>query len=103
MEIEGVSPENIGNLFLKRYAPSSNFWIVDRNIIRLNNKISQYSELGRDLKTLISDAMHGTMKTSYLYRNKQFRLNSILQRQVYRFARYISASDRQYRESHFRW
>lgn len=78
-------------------------WVVDRNIIRLSNKISQSGELGRDLKTLVSDAVHGTMKTSYLYRNKRLRLDSILQRQVYRLAGHISSPEGRYKGFHFRW
>lgn len=78
-------------------------WVVDRNIIRLSNRISQHKELGRELKTLIADSVHDTMKTPYLYRNKRLRLDSILQRQVYRLAGHISSPEGRYKGFHFRW
>lgn len=77
-------------------------WVVDRNVIKLRHELSKNDQLSPPLKKRLTDDIHQTMATIYPYRGKKLRLESILQRQVYRLCSAI-AEQKHYRGFHFKW
>ncbi len=77
-------------------------WVVDRNIIKLREKIANARDFDFKLKKDIADAICKTMQTKYLYNRKKVKLENILQRQIYRFSGSISKKDL-YKGYVFRW
>ena len=77
-------------------------WVVDRNVIKLRHGLSKDDQLSPALKKRLTDEIHQTMATIYPYRGKKLRLESILQRQVYRLCSTI-VDQKHYRGFHFKW
>ena len=77
-------------------------WVVDRNIIKLRHQLQDTSELTRENKTAITNAIDETMTNKMVWHGKQLRLENILQRQAYRLAGAMVDS-RPYKGIHFRW
>lgn len=77
-------------------------WVVDRNIIKLRSQLNGKTELTPSIKKKIIADIHKTFNTKYHYRKRKMRLESILQRQVYRLAG-VFAEDKKYKSYRFRW
>lgn len=77
-------------------------WVVDRNVIKLRSQLDGLSSFDQKIKTMISNNIHRTMMTSYLYNKKKVKLENIIQRQVYRFAGSLAAQ-KNYKGYTFKW
>lgn len=77
-------------------------WVVDRNIIKLREKIANAKSFDAKLKKLISDSIYKTMQRKYLHNKKKVKLENILQRQVYKLSGFISCGGR-YKGYIFKW
>lgn len=78
-------------------------WVVDRTIINMRQLASQHNELNDKLKRRLSQDILETMGKRYPYKGKKVRLDSLLQRQIYRLARTFIDPTQQYRGYRFRW
>jgi len=83
---------------MEEYRP----WVVDRNVIRLRNHLSPHTQLTDSAKRLLIEAVHTTFDTEYPYRGKKLRLETILQRQVYRLCGFLYGK-KHYQPLLFRW
>ena len=77
-------------------------WVVDRNIIKHRASLQNQTGLTTPIKKQIIADIHKTFATSYHYRKRKMRLESILQRQVYQLAGTF-AGNKNYRSYRFRW
>ena len=77
-------------------------WAVDRTIIKARELVGAASDLTPKVKKQIIGGVHKTFDTRYHYQNRKMRLESILQRQVYKLAGTF-AGDKKYRPYRFRW
>ena len=77
-------------------------WVVDRTIIKLRDRLSKTQSFDFLVKKSISEEIHKTMATYYIYNKKRVKLENILQRQVYKFAGCV-ASDKKYKGYIFKW
>lgn len=78
-------------------------WVVDRNIIKLRQRLGDKAELDKELKSKIIEAIDGTVATAFPYRQKKVRLENIMQRQAYRLAASMIDRKKAYRGIKFRW
>lgn len=58
-------------------------WVVDRNVIKMANKLHAASELTPKIKKELITSIHKTFATHYHYQGKKLKLETILQRQIY--------------------
>jgi CRISPR-associated protein Cas1 len=77
-------------------------WVVDRNVIKLREKMSETSELTPAIKKQLGFAIHKTFATRYPYKKSKMRLESILQRQCYRLAG-VFVEQKKYIAYRFKW
>lgn len=77
-------------------------WIVDRIIIKLRFQLEGLSSFDPKIKKMISNNIHQTMMTSYIYNKKKVKLENIIQRQVYKFAGSL-AEQKNYKGYTFKW
>lgn len=77
-------------------------WVVDRNVIKIREKLSKARVFDAKIKKLISDSIYKTMQTKYLHNKKKVKLENILQRQVYKLSGCIS-SEGKYKGYVFKW
>ena len=78
-------------------------WGVDRNIIKMRQRLDGKKELDKELKSKIIAAIDGTVATAFPYRQKKVRLENIMQRQAYRLAACMIDVHKTYRGMKFRW
>lgn len=77
-------------------------WVVDRNVIKMRQKLKQDQQLTAALKKQLSSAIHQTFAARYAYRGKRLKLETILQRQAYRLAGCMVENHR-YQAYRFKW
>ena len=77
-------------------------WVVDRTIIKLRSQINGLSMFDVKIKKSISNEIHSTMMTHYIYNKKKIKLENIIQRQIYKFAGAI-AEQKKYKGYTFKW
>lgn len=79
-------------------------WTVDRNIIKLKNRILKAGKLEPALKKKIIAGVHETFARKYPYKGKKVILESILQRQCYRLAGTFAKGEAGFYKPYlFRW
>jgi len=83
---------------MEEYRP----WVVDRNIIKLRDKISASSNFDAKLKKNIISQIHKTLAKQYSYKNKKVKLESIIQRQVYALAGFLFGK-KKFKPYIFKW
>jgi CRISPR-associated protein Cas1 len=83
---------------MEEYRP----WCVDRIIIKIRTILEKESTINSMIKSLIIKEIHETFSQKYPYKGKKLRLESILQRQVYRISAYFFGK-KQYRPYIFKW
>ena len=76
-------------------------WVVDRVIIK-HRELLCGNQLDIKMRKTIINNIHKTFNTKYHYRNRKMRLESVLQRQVYRLAGSFYG-DKKYRPYYFKW
>lgn len=78
-------------------------WVVDRNVIVLRSQLEKSAKgLTPDLKKAVVDAIDHTMAGKISWKGKDFRVENVLQRQVYRLVGAIT-EDKSYRGIRFKW
>lgn len=83
---------------MEEYRP----WVVDRNVIRLRNHLMPADGISPSAKHAVIEAIHETFDTEYPYRGKRMKLETILQRQVYRLCGFLYGK-KHYQPLLFRW
>lgn len=83
---------------MEEYRP----WVVDRSVIKLRSALKQLDDLSPAIRRRIVVEIHETMSRKYDCHGKQLRLETILQRQVYRVAGYFMGQ-KIYKPYIFRW
>lgn len=78
-------------------------WVVDRAVIKLRASLGDKGELSARLRKRIIASVHATFARTYPHRGRQMRLESILQRQVYRLSGCFMHPDKRYRPYSFKW
>jgi len=76
-------------------------FVVDRNIIKLRFKLEKSSDFNK-IKKDIAKAILTTLTKKYHYNHNKIRLESIIQRQIYKISAYFSGNDK-YKTYIFRW
>ena len=77
-------------------------WVVDRVVIKSRIQLETKQDLDSKTKKLLVDEIHTTFATSYPYHGRKLRLESILQRQIYRLGGCFSG-EKHYRPYVFKW
>ena len=77
-------------------------WVVDRNVIKMRSALEKEVFLTPSLKKQLTEQIHQTMDDLFPYKGKKIKLQTIVQRQVYRFCACIVKGQR-YRGYHFKW
>lgn len=77
-------------------------WVVDRNVIKMRSALEKEGSLTPALKKQLTEQIHQTMDDLFPYKGKKIKLQTIVQRQVYRFCACIVKGQR-YRGYHFKW
>ena len=77
-------------------------WVVDRNVIKLRREAERSGNFSPKLKKRLSGYIMDTMKKRYPWRGKRLRLDTIMQRQAYRFAGSM-VEGRPFRPYGFKW
>ncbi|MCZ8341770.1 MAG: CRISPR-associated endonuclease Cas1 [Leptospira sp.] len=81
---------------MEEYRP----WVVDRNVIKLcGEDDTTFGDIQR--KRLIA-GIHETLSNKYFYKKKKVKLESIIQRQIYRFVASFSQTQ-EYKPYVFKW
>lgn len=84
--------------FMEEYRP----WVVDRNVIKMRASLEKEESLTPEIKKILGNNIHQTMNTLHPYRGKKLKLQTIVQRQIYRFcANMIKAVP--FKGFHFKW
>lgn len=77
-------------------------WVVDRNIIKLRFQLTKESSLNQELKNRIIKEVHESFSKKYKYNGKLLKLETMLQRQVYRLCGFIYGN-KKYKHITFKW
>lgn len=77
-------------------------WVVDRNVIKMRAKISNDKKIDAELKKYLSNQVHETMSKKLNYKNKRLRLETIMQRQIYKLASSV-VKNNPYKSYRFLW
>ena len=77
-------------------------WVVDRNVIKMRSALGKEEAITPALKKQLTNSIHQTMNDLYPYKGKKLKLQTIMQRQIYRFCSCI-VKDNRYRGYHFKW
>ena len=77
-------------------------WVVDRSIIKIRSKIIDKKEMTPLLKKQLIQEIQKTLAKKYPYRGRSIRLESIIQRQVYRLGGYLK-SQQKFKPYLFKW
>lgn len=77
-------------------------WVVDRNVIKMRSALGKEKAITPALKKQLTNSIHQTMNDLYPYKGKKLKLQTIMQRQIYRFCSCI-VKDNRYRGYHFKW
>jgi CRISPR-associated protein Cas1 len=83
---------------MEEYRP----WCVDRIIIKLRNQIETEKVINPKIKKEIISEVHKTFLHRYLYKGKELKLESILQRQIYRISAHFFGK-KKYKPFLFKW
>lgn len=83
---------------MEEYRP----WVVDRNVIRLRNHLLGSERISHAAKQAVIESIHETFDTTYPFRGKRLKLETILQRQVYRLCGFLYGK-KHYQPMLFRW
>ncbi len=76
-------------------------FVVDRNIIKMRKKLSKAKEFN-SIKRDVAKAILSTLTRRYSYNHRKLKLESIIQRQLYRMSGYF-CGEKKYRSYVFRW
>ena len=77
-------------------------WVVDRNVIKLRRDAEKEGSFSMKLKKKLSSNILATIEKRYPWRGKRLRLDTIMQRQAYRFAGSI-IEEKPFKAYCFRW
>ncbi|PMM50267.1 CRISPR-associated endonuclease Cas1 [Vibrio splendidus] len=77
-------------------------WVVDRNVIKMADKLQKSGELTPKIKKQLIASIHKTFATHYPYQGKKLKLETILQRQIYRLSGAFYG-EKKYKPYIFRW
>lgn len=77
-------------------------WVVDRNVIKIRSALENEETITPALKKQLTNSIHQTMADLYPYKGKKLKLQTIMQRQIYRFCSCIVKGNC-YRGYHFKW
>ena len=77
-------------------------WVVDRVIIKNRQLIAKSKKFEYKLKRRVIEDIQKTCDKKYLYNKKKLSLESIIQRQVYKFCGSLG-SDKRYKPYQFKW
>ncbi|PHR86635.1 MAG: CRISPR-associated endonuclease Cas1 [Moritella sp.] len=77
-------------------------WVVDRDVIKLANRLGKAGELTPKLKKELVVSIHKTFASHYQYKGKKVKLEVILQRQIYRLSGCFSGA-KNYKPYIFKW
>ncbi len=81
---------------MEEYRP----WVVDRNVIKLSK--SDHSQFTPELKKQLIENIHKTIANKYFYKGKKVKLESIIQRQVYKLCAHLY-NKKEYQPYLFKW
>ena len=77
-------------------------WVVDRAVIKFRIKTERKNYIDKDLKVRLIQEIQATFGRKYWYRRQRVKLESIVQRQIYRLSGYFQDNSR-YRPYLFKW
>jgi CRISPR-associated protein Cas1 len=77
-------------------------WVVDRNVIKIRNELKDQTTLKETTKKKFISLILDTFSSEFSYDNKRCKLETILQRQIYRFCGTI-VNQKPYKNYIFRW
>jgi len=77
-------------------------WVVDRSVIKLRPLIEKEDFLGPGLKKRVIEEIHETFSKKYYFFGKNLKLETMLQRQVYRLCGHIYGK-KKYKPISFKW
>ncbi|MFN3603239.1 MAG: CRISPR-associated endonuclease Cas1 [Leptonema sp. (in: bacteria)] len=77
-------------------------WVVDRNMIKLKPLLEEETSLTPNLKKRIIEEIHKTFARKYYFFKKHLKLETILQRQVYRLCGHLYNKTK-YKPILFKW
>ena len=77
-------------------------WVVDRSVIKLRSHIEGKETLTTNLKKVLIGEVQKTCSKKYLYRGKKYKLEHIMQKQVYRLCGHFY-NKKTYKPYLFKW
>jgi CRISPR-associated protein Cas1 len=77
-------------------------WVVDRSVIKSRSLIQKANEFNNEIKTRLIQEVHETFSKKYIFFGKKLKLETMLQRQIYKLCGYIYGS-KNYRAISFKW
>ena len=77
-------------------------WVVDRAVIKLRSHSEGQQEMKADLKKSLIKEIQNTCSKKYQYRNKKYKLEHIIQKQIYRLCGHFYG-EQKYKPYLFKW
>ena len=77
-------------------------WVVDRNIIKIRNKIAKAKSFDLNLKSTITEMIGECLSGAIVYKRKRIKLENLMQRQAYRLAGSL-IGEKSYKGIRFKW
>ncbi len=77
-------------------------WVVDRSVIKLRTFLEKEKYLTPEIKKRVIQEIHETFSRKYYFFGKNLRLDTMLQRQVYRLCGHIYGK-KKYKPISFKW
>ncbi|MBE7410991.1 MAG: CRISPR-associated endonuclease Cas1 [Leptospiraceae bacterium] len=77
-------------------------WVVDRSVIKLRHIFNKEKILTVEIKKRLIEEIHETFSKKYQFSGKKLKLETILQRQVYRLCSFIYGK-KKYKSIRFKW
>lgn len=83
---------------MEEYRP----WIVDRQIIKMRSELHKEQVFSQKIRRKIIDSIHKSLRSEIYYKNHRILLETLIQRQVFRFSGAICGK-KVYRGHVFKW
>ncbi|HMV42917.1 MAG TPA: CRISPR-associated endonuclease Cas1 [Leptospiraceae bacterium] len=77
-------------------------WVVDRSVIKLRHLLEKEKTLTPEIKKRVIEEIHETFSKTYPFYGKKLKLETMLQRQVYRLCGFIYGK-KKYKAISFKW
>ncbi|MCX8000233.1 MAG: hypothetical protein N3A69_14985, partial [Leptospiraceae bacterium] len=77
-------------------------WVIDRSVIKIRDLLSKSNFLNEEIKRRLIEEVHETFGKKHIFFGKKLKVETMLQRQVYRLCGHLYGK-KNYKPISFKW